>query len=197
MKYRCPYCKRIIDGELHAECPHCHKTMNIPEHLRPESERRGRKRAKDRIRREADMQRKAIHVPDMPFGKPSYVIFILAVMVLVGGMLAGRARLRFGPLRKRSPLEVAGKELGVLKSALEVFREDCGRYPSNEEALGALINNPGIKGWNGPYVTLIRPDPWGNRYVYAVVATNLTLMSPGPDGAVNTPDDIIPSQNPD
>jgi len=197
MKYLCPYCKRIIEGELQAECPHCRKTMNIPDHLRPESGRRESKRAKDRIRREADMQRKAIRIPDMPFGKPSYIVFILAVMVIVGGMLAGRAKLRFKPAPKRTPVEVASKELGVLDSALQFFHDDCGRYPSVKEGLEALIDNPGIAGWNGPYIKLLRPDPWGNRYIYALEGTNAVVLSAGPDGAVNTLDDLMPPQNPD
>lgn len=169
--------------------------MNIPEHLRPESERRERKRAKERIRREADMQRRGLHTPNLPFGKPSYVVFILAVMVLVGGMLAGRAKLRFQPSRKQTPVEVASKELRVLRSALDVFRNDCGRYPSTEEGLKALINNPGTEDWKGPYVTLIRADPWGHHYLYSGEGANLTLISLGPDGAANTPDDLVPGQN--
>jgi len=143
------------------------------------------------------MQRKAIRIPDMPFGKPSYIVFILAVMVIVGGMLAGRAKLRFKPAPKRTPVEVASKELGVLDSALQFFHDDCGRYPSVKEGLEALIDNPGIAGWNGPYIKLLRPDPWGNRYIYALEGTNAVVLSAGPDGAVNTLDDLMPPQNPD
>jgi hypothetical protein len=28
---------------------------------------------------------------------------------------------------------------------------DCGRYPSEEEGLAALLTNPGVAGWRGPY----------------------------------------------
>lgn len=40
----------------------------------------------------------------------------------------------------------------ALLTALATFRLDCDRYPSQEEGLKALTTNPGIKGWDGPYL---------------------------------------------
>ena len=40
----------------------------------------------------------------------------------------------------------------ILMTALGSFRLDCGRYPTDGEGLDALFQNPGIKGWSGPYI---------------------------------------------
>jgi len=56
---------------------------------------------------------------------------------------------------------------------------DCGRYPTEEQGLKALVEKPILspvpKKWNGPYIqTLEIPiDPWSNEYEY---------MVPGPGG---------------
>jgi len=39
----------------------------------------------------------------------------------------------------------------VILTDLASFRLDCGRYPTQAEGLGALLNDPDIKGWQGPY----------------------------------------------
>lgn len=36
--------------------------------------------------------------------------------------------------------------------ALEGFKQDIGRYPTESEGLRALVVNPGIIGWHGPYL---------------------------------------------
>jgi general secretion pathway protein G len=51
-----------------------------------------------------------------------------------------------------------------------------GRYPTTDEGLAALSNQPaGIDRWNGPYLKKkdIPVDPWGNEYNY---------RSPGENG---------------
>jgi len=195
MKYRCPYCKGLIEGELHAECPHCHKTMNIPADLRPSSDRRERKRAKERIHRQAELERRKLNVPQLgPARKPSHVLLALAAMVVAGGLLVGRVKLRGAKYTPEEPPEnVAQRELDILFDAAGRFRTVNGRYPTTAEGTLALINNPGLDTWTGPYVTLIKPDPWGRHYLYRSDGTNLTLFSLGPDGAANTLDDLQPA----
>lgn len=39
------------------------------------------------------------------------------------------------------------------KTALEAFKLDCGRYPTQQEGLAALTADPGVKGWSGPYLS--------------------------------------------
>lgn len=38
-----------------------------------------------------------------------------------------------------------------ITEALRVFHIDCGRFPTEAEGLAALLSDPGIPGWQGPY----------------------------------------------
>jgi general secretion pathway protein G len=76
----------------------------------------------------------------------------------------------------------------TLASELDAFYLDCGRYPTNEEGLNALVVPPpdlAIK-WKGPYGKGVIPvDPWGNQYVYqkpGAKGGNLSITSYGSDG---------------
>ena len=42
------------------------------------------------------------------------------------------------------------------------------RYPTMDEGLKVLVEAPAgeDKKWRGPYIKLLRPDPWGNPYQY-------------------------------
>ena len=62
------------------------------------------------------------------------VVLALAVMILAGGLLIGRVKVRFpefkGQGERRAPERIALSEVRVLRIALEQFRRDCGRYPT-------------------------------------------------------------------
>jgi type II secretion system protein G len=91
---------------------------------------------------------------------------------------------------------------GGLQMALEMFRVDCGRYPTTSEGLDILViapTNGSLANYRGPYLEGGPPcDSWGRPYVYrfpAVHSTNaFDLYSLGPDGLSksggNDPDDI-------
>src|ERR1700759_4389866 len=50
-----------------------------------------------------------------------------------------------------------------LKTELNAFETDCGRFPTTEEGLGALIEKPGdLSGWKRPYLEKMPTDPWGH-----------------------------------
>ena len=55
----------------------------------------------------------------------------------------------------------------------------------------ALVQDPGIPGWGGPYIDALKPDPWYHPYHYACTAGKVTLSSDGPDGMRGTEDDIL------
>ena len=56
-----------------------------------------------------------------------------------------------------------------LASSLDMYRLDVGRYPSSDQGLNALIEQPSnAKNWNGPYLRkkIVPKDPWTNEYHY-------------------------------
>ena len=104
-KFRCPYCKEIFGEEAESKCPKCGKMMQIPFALRDEGYRE-RKKAKQRIEREADRKRMEMGTtPDIKFGrKPSNLLIVIAVMVVIGGMLITRAKVPESDYNKKMPL---------------------------------------------------------------------------------------------
>ncbi len=63
-----------------------------------------------------------------------------------------------------------GEILDVYKKALERYKYDTGRYPSNEHGLEALTISFDVGGWRGPYVQNNLPtrDLWGSEFVFEV-----------------------------
>jgi general secretion pathway protein G len=59
---------------------------------------------------------------------------------------------------------------------LNRFYEDCGRYPTDDEGLDALIVKPdGCAAWRSYLdVESIPQDPWGNEYVYTRLESDST-----------------------
>lgn len=80
---------------------------------------------------------------------------------------------------------IAKTQIELLGQALDQFRLDTGRYPTSKEGLKALMKNPGIKGWDGPYLKGEIPmDPWGRTYIYISPGKHgdYDLFSLGEDG---------------
>lgn len=67
----------------------------------------------------------------------------------------------------------AEKELQKIKLVVEVERFSRGSYPESLRSLDTIRN-----------------DPWDNKYSYRLTKSGYDLRSPGPDGRLNTPDDI-------
>jgi general secretion pathway protein G len=105
-----------------------------------------------------------------------FTLLELLVVLAILGLLAaivGPQVLRFLSGAKSQTAQVQVRNVAA---AMDLFQLDNGRYPTTEEGLRALVNQPpNAPSWNGPY--LPRPealnDPWGHAYLYRV---------PGKDG---------------
>lgn len=191
MKFRCPYCKHVYEGGVRTICPACGKTMMIPGRLLKVSPRERRK-AKERIAREAERKRVAPQVPNVLLsGNGFRVAVFLGIMLLVSAIFVVGIRTNPETEHQHRRTFRAIEEIGVLLIALERYKADCGGYPSESEGLKALVRNPGVPKWNGPYVNLIKPDPWNKPYLYKANSNAVTLLSNGPDRKRYTADDLI------
>lgn len=130
------------------------------------------------------------------------LIIITAASVLVAvvaGLIAfnavNRSRREAQKLMARE--EAARRELNALAEALDRFRSDVERYPTNEEGLRCLARKPAafmVEGgrsrfWYGPYLENVpEVDPWGNDYVYRTEDGGLSfeLFSTGPGGEMGS-----------
>ena len=102
------------------------------------------------------------------------LLVVLAILTLLAGLVGPRVLGQLGGAKVKS----AAVQIADIDKALELFKLDVGRFPTNEEGLGALNSRPATAtGWSGPYMkgSAIPADPWGHPYHYA---------NPGPAGAV-------------
>lgn len=110
------------------------------------------------------------------------LLVVLVILGLLAALVAPRVLNRLGESKQK----IARTQLEMLESALDQFKLDTGRYPTTEEGLEALIKNPGIKGWNGPYLkkNKIPKDPWGRDFIYKCPGEHgeYDLYSLGADG---------------
>jgi general secretion pathway protein G len=125
--------------------------------------------------------------------------FTLIELLLVLVILATLAALVVPKFTKRSEqakITGAGVDISNIDVALDAFEIDCGRYPSTEEGIRALLDQPqGLTGWRGPYLKRGVPkDTWGNPYIYRYPGQHnvngYDLYSFGPDGQEGGGDDI-------
>ncbi len=114
------------------------------------------------------------------------LIELLVVMVILG-LLAALVGPKLFPKLGKGKQHAAKAQIELLGEALDQFRLDTGRYPTTSEGLDALIHNPGIEGWDGPYLkkNVVPKDPWGRPYQYQSPGTHgdYDLFSYGADGS--------------
>lgn len=96
-----------------------------------------------------------------------FTLIELLVVIVIIGMLAALVGPRVFKNVGKSKTSAAKAQIELLGQALDMMRLDVGRYPTTSEGLEALVNNPGIDKWNGPYPKKAIPnDPWDKPYVY-------------------------------
>jgi general secretion pathway protein G len=113
------------------------------------------------------------------------LVELLVVMVIIG-LIAALVGPRLFPKLGKGKQAAAKAQIELLGQALDQFRLDVGRYPSTQEGLNALMTDPGIEKWDGPYLKKELPiDPWGRAYQYQQPGTHgeYDLYSFGADGS--------------
>ena len=58
-------------------------------------------------------------------------------------------------------------QVQAIREAVEQYRGDRGDYPPFGIGLDALIVDPGVEGWRGPYLKRLPLDPWQGSYLYS------------------------------
>ena len=119
------------------------------------------------------------------------LLLVLVIIVVLAGIVAPKFVGRSEQARKAA----ARADLSRIQLQLDAFEIDAGRFPTNEEGLGALMTAPAsVKAWHGPYLNAMPVDPWNNPYVYRLGGQNnagsYEILSYGPDGSEGGGDDI-------
>ena len=116
-----------------------------------------------------------------------FTLIELMVVLVILGLLAGLVGPRLLGRVDQSKVQTAETQIKMLRGALQAFRLDLGRYPTNAEGLAALVHpSPEAADfWRGPYLDGEVPDdPWRTPYRYRYPTDNLqgfALYSLGAD----------------
>jgi len=101
--------------------------------------------------------------------KAGFTLVELLVVLLILGLLAGLVGPRVLKYLGGAKSDTAELQIAEFGAGLDLFHLEVGRYPTTEEGLAALANEPaGVDNWNGPYLKKkdIPADPWGKPYQY-------------------------------
>ena len=128
------------------------------------------------------------------------MIEIMAVLIILGLLSTLVATKVINNVEKGKEI-VTKTNLKMYHNAVNSFRMDIGRLPSEEEGLMALIEAPSDADNypDGGYVegTKIEKDGWKNELIYELVpgaSSGFLIRSCGPDGEQDTEDDIISTE---
>jgi general secretion pathway protein G len=112
------------------------------------------------------------------------ILVVLVILGLLAAVVAGPAVFRQLGAAKS---EAAKLQIDRISGALDLYRLDVGRYPTQSEGLQALVNAPGdAVRWNGPYLKKEQSivDPWGRPFGYRYPGQHgeYDLWTTGADG---------------
>jgi general secretion pathway protein G len=167
--------------------------MIVPK-MREPNARVARRRTIDNLWREVEQKKAELQGAVSPtlFRNPKFYFGVIAVLVLVGGALFN-ATDSAARRQQESPGLRTLRHLDVLAEALGRYRFHVGSFPTEEQGLAALVRDPLAPKWDGPYINLLRKDPWETPFVYKPGGAALpVLLSCGPDRTPGTADDLLP-----
>jgi general secretion pathway protein G len=112
------------------------------------------------------------------------MLVVLAIMGLLAAIIAPQVLKYLGS----SKTQTAKVQIQNVVAALDLYKLDVGRYPTQQEGLNSVITAPATAvGWNGPYLRnpSALTDPWGRPYIYRIPGKHgdVDVYSLGSDNA--------------
>ena len=112
----------------------------------------------------------------------------LLVVIIILGLIAGLVGPRLFGRVGQSKQAAARAQIELFGAALDQYRLDIGAYRPAGARLQALVKNPNVSNWNGPYLKkpAVPADPWGRAYQYKCCPGDhgdYDIWSLGADGA--------------
>lgn len=122
----------------------------------------------------------------------------LMAMLIIIGLLATLVVTKVASKIDQARETTTKANLKALAAAVNQFRMDTTRFPTEDEGLLALIEQPtDVETWEpGGYLetTEIPKDGWGNEFIYELYPESgkqFVIRSMGPDGEEGTEDDLL------
>jgi general secretion pathway protein G len=120
----------------------------------------------------------AKRVSSFPRAATGFTLIEIMVVVVILSILAAFVVPQVMDKPDQARLTKAQQDLRAIETALDLYKLDNFRYPSTDQGLEALVEQPTIppipNNWKqGGYLKRLPTDPWGNPYRY---------LSPGRNG---------------
>lgn len=103
------------------------------------------------------------------FENRGFTLIEIMVVVVILGILAGIVVPRLMDHPDDARIAKARQDIRQIEQALQLYRMDNYVYPTTDQGLEALVNEPGGSpappNWRG-YLDRLPRDPWGRNYQY-------------------------------
>ncbi len=114
------------------------------------------------------------------------VMVVVAILAILAAVVVPRVMDEPAKARRAK----ARQDIRAIESAMDLYKLDNFRYPTNEQGIQALVSKPssGPEAKNykeGGYLRQVPKDPWGNSYQYLNPGEHgeIDIYSFGADGA--------------
>lgn len=130
-------------------------------------------------------------LPPEAAGRRGFTLIELMVVIVILGILAGLIVPRIMSRPEQAKRLKARMQIESISTALKLYKLDNGAYPTTEQGLQALVDQPTSgnvpKSWRqGGYLEKgkVPKDPWGNEFVYLSpgIQDDFDIIAYGADG---------------
>jgi general secretion pathway protein G len=126
-----------------------------------------------------------------------FTLLEIMVVIVILGILASLVVPNLMGNKDKADRQKVVSDVIALENAMDMYRLDNSVYPSTDQGLEALVEEP--SGTPTPrnyredgYIRRLPQDPWGNDYILNSPGerSRIDIFSVGPDGEEGTDDDI-------
>lgn len=115
-----------------------------------------------------------------------FTLIEIMVVVVILGILGALIVPNIIGRPDEARVTAAKSDIQAIANALELYRLDNGHYPSTDQGLEALVNEPSgypePRNWNPEgYLNKVPVDPWGEPYMYVNEDRSYDVYSFGSD----------------
>jgi general secretion pathway protein G len=138
-----------------------------------------------------------LSLPQKTMRYHGFTLIELMVVIVILGILAGLIVPRIMGRPEQAKQVKARIQIESMSTALKLYKLDNGNYPTTEQGLQALVDQPASgtipKNWRkGGYLEKgkVPKDPWGNDFIYLSpgIQDEFDIISYGADGAAGGED---------
>ena len=116
------------------------------------------------------------------------LLLVLAILVVIGGIVT----VNIGGAQTEAKINATKTQLNSLKSNVQMYVIRMNGLPDSLEALVEGPSDAAKKAkWVAPIINEVPNDAWDNQLVYTLNGNQYEIRSGGPDGQVNSDDDIL------